>query len=116
LSRQPLSDVEIANSLPGYVFFDRGLIDPAAALEHLTNSPVLSHYAAMRFNRYAFLIPPWPGIYVRDEDGRQGLEDACAEYGHLIGVYSSLGYEVVILPKDTVAERTGRILALLSYP
>jgi predicted ATPase len=36
-----LSDREAAQELPGWVFFDRGLIDAASALEHLTGGAAL---------------------------------------------------------------------------
>jgi hypothetical protein len=37
-----LADRAAAGSLDGWVFFDRGLIDAAAALEHMTGKPMLS--------------------------------------------------------------------------
>ena len=37
-----LADRAVAGSLDGWVFFDRGLIDAAAALEHMTSKPVLT--------------------------------------------------------------------------
>ena len=37
-----LADRAAASSLDGWVFFDRGLIDAAAALEHMAGKPVLT--------------------------------------------------------------------------
>jgi predicted ATPase len=37
-----LADRAAAGSLDGWVFFDRGLIDAVAALEHMTSKPVLT--------------------------------------------------------------------------
>ena len=45
-----LADRAAAGSLDGWVFFDRGLIDAAAALEHMTGKPVLT--ALGQANRY----------------------------------------------------------------
>src|SRR5271167_1547599 len=36
-----LADRAAANGVAGWVFFDRGLIDAAAALQHLTGEPAL---------------------------------------------------------------------------
>ena len=58
-----LADRAAAGSLDGWVFFDRGLIDAAAALEHLTGKPVLTSLGqANRYHRRVFLAPPWPEI------------------------------------------------------
>jgi predicted ATPase len=38
-----LADRETAKTAQGWVFFDRGLIDAASALQRLTGQPVLSH-------------------------------------------------------------------------
>jgi predicted ATPase len=45
----------------GWVFFDRGLVDAAAALQHLTGEPTLDTLGqAHRYHRRVFLAPPWP--------------------------------------------------------
>src|SRR3546814_20097163 len=46
-----LEDRARAKDLRGPVFFDRGLIDAAAALEFATGRPVLQKFAPERFNR-----------------------------------------------------------------
>ena len=95
-------------SLDGWLFFDRGLIDPAAALQHLTGEP-----AANRYHRRVFLTPPWPEIYRTDPERRHGLDMALAEYSRLLKIYPSLGYEVSILPKVGVEERADFVLRTL---
>jgi len=40
-----LEDRASAATLNGWVFFDRGLVDAAAALQHLTGEPVLAAFA-----------------------------------------------------------------------
>jgi predicted ATPase len=103
-----------AMARPGWVFFDRGLIDAAAALEHATGDPVVQALARLhRCNRHVFLTPPWPEIYVGDRERRHGLTEAMAEYDRLAGVYPSLGYEVHVVPKASVAERADFVLAVL---
>ena len=109
-----LADRAAAGSLDGWVFFDRGLIDAAAALEHMTGKPVLTALGqANRYHRRVFLAPPWPEIYETDPERRHGLSTALAEYSRLIETYPSLGYEVLILPKVGVSERADFILNTL---
>ena len=51
-----LADRAAAGSLDGWVFFDRGLIDAAAALEHITGKPVLTALGQVnRYHRRVFL-------------------------------------------------------------
>lgn len=98
----------------GWVFFDRGLIDAAAALEHITVEPALERIGQPhRYHRRVFLTPPWPEIYATDAERRHDLDAALAEYERLLRVYPALGYEVVILPKIGVSERADFILHAL---
>ena len=100
---------------PGWVFFDRGLVDAAAALQHLTGEPTLEKLGqAHRYHRRVFLAPPWPEIYVTDPERRHGFDQAIAEYHRLIVVYPSLGYEVILLPKVSVAPRADFVLHTLA--
>jgi predicted ATPase len=97
-----------------WVFFDRGLIDAAAALERLTGELALKTLSdANRYHRHVFLAPPWPEIYRTDAERRHGLEAALAEYSHLLETYPSLDYQVSILPRVGVSERAEFILHAL---
>jgi predicted ATPase len=106
-----LADLEKAEILPGPVFFDRGLVDAAAALEFATGVPISRTYATRRYNTRVFMTPPWPEIYVRDGDRRYGLDAAIAEYERLLKAFASLGHAVTILPKACVTQRADLILA-----
>jgi predicted ATPase len=97
------------------VFFDRGLIDASVALRRMTGEPVLN--AIKRSHRYhqrVFLAPPWPEIYVTDNERRHSLDAGVAEYQRLVEAYPALGYEVTILPKIGVAERAEFVLRTLA--
>jgi predicted ATPase len=110
-----LADRVTANGHVDWVFFDRGLIDAAAALEHLTGEPVLATVGREhRYHHRVFLAPPWPEIYVTDSERRHSLEAAVAEYRRLLDVYPSLGYELTILPKVNVPERADFVLNTLA--
>ena len=99
----------------GWVFFDRGLIDAAAALARQTREPTVDALAqAHRYHGRIFLAPPWPEIYVTDTQRRHDLAEAIVEYKHLLRVYPSLGYEVIVLPKVGVPERADFVLHTLA--
>ena len=109
-----LSDRAAAEHLEGWVFFDRGLIDAASGVTHLAGEPALSTLGqAHRYNRCVFMTPPWPEIYVTDPERRHSLADAEPEYHRLLGEYPALGYQPIILPKVSVAERCDLILRTL---
>ncbi len=103
-----LADLEAAASLPGPVFFDRGLIDAAVALEHATGEPAPIDLT----NRYdhVFLAPPWPEIHVTDSARRQGMDEALAEYARLETAWPRLGYSVTLLPRLPVEARANFVL------
>jgi predicted ATPase len=98
----------------GWVFFDRGLIDAASALQHLTGEPVLKRLTTEhRYNETAFLTPPWPEIYEIDDERRHGLKEAMVEYDRLLADYPAVGYRVQVLPKVGVQARADNVLAML---
>lgn len=104
----------VSSATPGWVFFDRGLVDAAAALEHVTGEPALDTFGrTYRYYGTAFLVPPWPEIYTGDPERRHSIAEAVAEYQRLERAYSGLGYRVVVLPKVPVPERADAVLAEL---
>jgi predicted ATPase len=106
-----LADRAAASRLHGWVFFDRGLIDAAAALQHLTAEPALTTLGEEhRYHRRVFIAPPWPEIYVNDPERRHGFDDAVLEHDHLVEAYPSLGYEVVMLPKTGTPKRADFVM------
>jgi predicted ATPase len=109
-----LADRAEAERTGGWVFFDRGLIDAAVALQHLLGG---DHLQAMgrshRSNRRVFLAPPWPEIYENDQERRHSFAEAVAEYDRLRDAYLSLEYDVCILPKVSVERRADLVLTTL---
>ncbi|WP_196260670.1 AAA family ATPase [Pelagibacterium limicola] len=98
-----------------WVFFDRSLIDAAAALEHVTGGPVLSDIGRThRYHRTVFLTPPWPELFATDRERRHGFESAVEEYERIARAYPSLGYETILIPKDSVPARADFILDTLA--
>lgn len=111
--KMSLEDRERAKGFPGVVFFDRCLIDAATALEYATGNPVLKSYSTARYNPFVFMTPPWPEIYVGDDDRRHDFQEAIREYERLITAFSSLGYDIQFLPKADVNIRAKFVLERL---
>jgi predicted ATPase len=98
-------------SLSGWIFFDRGLVDAVVALNHATGKPLSSGLErSPLYHSRVFMTPPWPEIYVTDNERQHGLESAVAEYDRLLVAYRALGYETIILPKLDVGERADFVL------
>jgi predicted ATPase len=75
-----LADRAIADAPAPWVFFDRGLIDAASALEHLTGQPAIESLGRVfRYNKRVFVAPPWPEIYTLDQERRHDFAEAVAE-------------------------------------
>lgn len=109
-----LRDMAIAKAHSGWVFFDRGLVDAASALEALTGEPVLRPICSdHRYHARVFMTPPWPEIYVNDAERRHDFEAATAEYQRLMQTLPGLGYDVISLPKASPSERGDFVLATL---
>ncbi|PDT76915.1 AAA family ATPase [Bradyrhizobium sp. C9] len=110
-----LKDMAMAKADSGWVFFDRGLVDAASALEALTGEPVLRAICSdHRYHARVFMTPPWPEIYVTDAERRHGFEAATAEYQRLMEALPTLGYDVISLPKISPSARADFVLATLA--
>lgn len=96
------ADLRIALQTKGPVFFDRGLIDAACALEHLCGEAidVEGVYASC-----LFFAPLWPEIFVNDTQRLHGLQEALDEAARLRDFAPRYGYELVDLPLASVEER-----------
>jgi predicted ATPase len=97
-----------AVSAPGPIVFDRGIPDVIGYLR-LCRLPVpASVLKAAELHRYAsrvFIAPPWPAIFKQDTERKQTLAEAEATYHAMVEAYSSLRYELIMLPLTSVAER-----------
>jgi predicted ATPase len=105
------ADRRVPEPATGWVFFDRGLVDAAVALEHATGHPAAAILEqSRRYHRQVFMTPPWPEIFVTDSERRHRLEDAVTEYHRLAAAYGEFGYETILLPKVGVGERAEFVL------
>ncbi len=108
-------DRERMKDAKGWVFFDRGQIDAAVALEHATGELTSKTLAGeRRFYRQVFLAPPWAEINQRDPERQLDMKEGVAEYHRLLHAYERLGYDPVILPKVDVEARADFVLKRLA--
>jgi predicted ATPase len=106
-------DRQHAENHTGLVFFDRGLIDAACALEYATGTQTLASVSSERYHQLVFLTPPWPEIYVTDSERKHSFDAAVAEYNRLLSAFANLNYDTEILPFVGVSERADFILSKL---
>lgn len=100
-----------------WVFFDRSLVDAAVALQYAGEQPaheVLAHYD--RYHGRVFMTPPWPEIYIADNERPHDIFEAIGEYERLLRMYRELGYDPLILPKVEVSGRADFVLSNLGDP
>lgn len=98
----------------GPVFFDRGLPDVIGYLR-LSNLAVPDHVISaanhFRYNRQAFILPPWPEIFIQDTERRQDLAEATRTFDAMIQAYTLCGYELLDVPHLPAMERAEFILS-----
>ncbi len=110
-----LADRQSIGQAADWVFFDRGLVDAASALQHLAGGTTgISVCESNRYYLRVFLTPPWPEIYVTDAERRHGLDQALEEYHRLLEAFPALGYQIIELPKVSVIDRADFILGALN--
>ncbi|MDU8945553.1 AAA family ATPase [Ovoidimarina sediminis] len=100
------ADLEATHRMAGRVFFDRGPIDAAVALEHAGGACLAD--TLLDGSPYAdpvFLAPPWPEIFATDDDRPHGFAAAAAECARIERALDAPGHRVLRLPKAPVAER-----------
>ena len=92
----------------GVVFFDRGVPDVLGylrLLRHSVPAHVESAAKRYRYNKLAFIAPPWREIFTHDAERRQTFDEAVRTYEALTHTYRSHGYELLLLPQASVDER-----------
>jgi predicted ATPase len=103
----------IARCQPGIVFFDRGVPDIAGFLR-LSGLPVPPHVhgaaRTFRYNKMAFIAPPWRDIFREDQERKQSFDEAVRTHGAMVEAYREYGYDLVEIPRASVQARTTFIL------
>jgi predicted ATPase len=105
-----------AGELGGTCVFDRGLPDLLGYLRHGGHGipeEFIAAHAAYRYETTVFILPPWREIYVNDSERPQSFDLARSLHEAIRETYESLGYRMLELPKQPVADRCDIVLAHL---
>jgi len=98
------------------VVLDRGAPDVVGFL-HLSDLPVphdIDEAArTQRYNPRVFLAPFWAAIFANDAERRQTPAEAAASEAVMRATYRHYGYQVIDLPRVTVAERVAFVRAAI---
>jgi predicted ATPase len=103
---------------PGYVFFERSVLDALCGLDRV--APMSESELSMWLSKYqycskVFVLPPWKQIYVNDGERDHTFEHAESVYSIVQEWYRRLDrYEVIEVPKVSVAERCTYVLEALA--
>ncbi|MBV1934691.1 MAG: AAA family ATPase, partial [Parvibaculaceae bacterium] len=96
------------------VFFDRGVVHAAVALEHSSGIPYSKTLGQNRhYFETIFLAPPWSENFSQDKDRRHGFSAAIDEFSRLERAFCDLGYDIVSLPKVSPSARANFVLNTL---
>ncbi len=103
----------VAQGESGPVFFDRGVPDVLGYLT-LMALAVREHMQraadTFRYNRRAFIAPPWAKIFQQDRERKQNFEEAKRTHDAMVATYTGLGYDLVEIPRTSVEARVRFIL------
>jgi len=98
------------------IFFDRGIPDVHAYM-NCFGQPYDEAFEQPAHNfRYdrVLLMPPWREIYATDGERFETYEEAVRIFEFLEKTYQNFGYETVLVPRGSIAERTDFILDLVN--
>lgn len=107
-----IEQFDASTNTDGPVFFDRGIPDLIAYAQRFGVDPSEFELAARtyRYNKTAFIFPPWKDIFVNDSERRGTFEMYAAFHDRLIETYQVLRFDLVEVPMGSVDERTKFIL------
>jgi len=94
------------------VFFDRGVHDVLGYMDCFKQEYGLNFINAAKETSYdiVFIMPLWPEIFTSDSERFESFEEAIKVDACLMNIYQEYGYDVKIVPKDSVEKRVDYIL------
>jgi predicted ATPase len=102
---------------PGHVFFDRSVLDALCSLDRITplsESELNTWLSTYRYFPKVFLLPPWKEIYTNDAERDHTFEHAEWVNSITLEWYRRCRYQLVEVPKVSVAERCMYVLQTLA--
>jgi predicted ATPase len=101
---------------PGHVFFDRSVVDALCSLDHvapLSEGELRTWLSTYPYHPKVFLLPPWKEIYVNDAERDHTFEHAEWVNSVTREWYRRCQYQLIEVPKVSVAERCAYVLQVL---
>ncbi len=104
------------HSTESIIFFDRGIPDIAAYLNYKNESYDTDFIDGCTAHPYdmIFILPPWKTIHKTDNERYESYEEAKPIYDALLNQYHQLGYNCILVPFDTIENRSNFILNKLN--
>jgi predicted ATPase len=102
---------------PGHVFFERSVVDALCGLDCVTplkESELSRWLSTYQYCSKVFVLPPWQAIYVNDTERDHTFEHAESVYRTVQEWYRRCRYQVIEVPKVSVAERCTYVLQALA--
>ena len=102
------------------VFFDRGVPDVLGYLNHagLNYTPeyFLDSAKYMSYSKEVFFLPSWEAIYENDAERKESYEDAKLISERIREAYENCGcgFEIIEVPKKSIADRIRFILSAIN--
>jgi len=102
---------------PGHVFFERSVLDALCMLHYAT--PLNESELSMWLSKYqyyskVFVLPPWEAIYANDAERDHTFAHAESVHGTVQEWYRRCQYQLIEVPKVSVAERCTYVLQALA--
>jgi len=97
------------------VFYDRGIHDVIAYLNHIKEEVPQNYIDGATSNKYStiFILSPWESIYTKDSERFESFEEAKKIHQALIDTYTHFGYSPIEVPFETIENRVSFILNTL---
>lgn len=98
-----------------YAFFDRGIPDVIGYLswKGLSAKQVYKD-ASKYYNPIVFICPPWEDIFVNDHQRPESFEESSIIYRNIREAYSTLGFEIMEVPRVSIDERVDFVLGMVA--
>ncbi|MFP2997529.1 ATP-binding protein [Spongiivirga sp. MCCC 1A20706] len=93
-------------------FLDRGVPDVIAYMDFFDqeyNELFINACEQCVYDK-VFILPPWEGIYISDNERFETFEEATAIYHHLVDAYKRFNFDLIEVPLLSVNKRVNFIL------
>jgi len=103
---------EIDSSKNSIIFYDRGLPDIIAYMNYVKQDYPEKFDEACFNYQYdkIFILPPWPDIYLQDNERYETFKEAEELFDYLIDGYQKYKYDLHEIPFGTLEERAQFII------